>query len=285
MILKGLDEAWAKVDPAYAYSQGYRFIIGYVSEDPTKNLSANDIARIHAANMAVAFVYEYDTNAALDGYPTGVANARVALGLFAKLGVPTGVACYTAGTDFNVQPGQMSTCLSYETGFADTMHAVGYRYGAYTGYPFAAYLTQHNYSGFIWQTYAWSNGAWLAAAAIRQTQNGVHVAGIDVDIDESEIIDFGQWETKMADDTENALVAYTRLDTIRQGLDRTEPGATYLPAAYQNEDFTGLYKRIAVEVIAQLPAATSSGLSTEDKALLQSTLDAVNALNSRLATP
>lgn len=195
MILRGIDEAWAKVDPAQAYALGYRFIVGYVSEDPTKNLTASDIVRIHAAGMAVAFVYEFNPTSALGGFATGVANATTAVKLFESLGVPTGVACYNAGTDFNVQPGQMSTCLAHETGFSTRMAQHGYRSGAYAGYPFGAYLTQHNYSGFIWQTYAWSNGAWLAAATLRQTANGVHIAGVDVDIDESETVDFGQWES------------------------------------------------------------------------------------------
>lgn len=193
MIMRGIDEAWAKLDPALAASQGFGFIVGYVSQDESKNLTTSDIQRIHAAGLAVAFVMEYNASAALGGRPAGIDDGNVALQHFATLGVPSHVACYSAGTDFNVLPGEMSTCWAFEQGFASTMDNGGYRYGAYTGYPFGLYMTQRNYVGFIWQTYAWSNGAWLANAALRQTSNGVHIAGIDLDIDESEVVDFGQW--------------------------------------------------------------------------------------------
>lgn len=275
MTLKGLDEAWGKVDPATAKGLGYDFIVGYVSEDPTKNLTASDIEKIHAAGMAVAFVYEFNPTSALGGYPSGVANATVASGLFKTLGVPTGVACYNAGTDFNVQPGQMSTCLAHETGFSVTMATQGYRSGAYTGYPFGSYLTQHNYSGFIWQTYAWSNGAWLAAAALRQLFNGVHVAGIDVDIDESETVDFGQWGSNMAiSDTDfDALI--WRLKSMADLSETIEAG----PNVGTDVAFSKAVKDLLAA--AQNPVVPTV-FSDADRALIQSFVDSVNALTAHL---
>src|SRR5262249_42156166 len=44
-----------------------------------------------------------------------------------------------------------------------------------------------------WQTYAWSHGQWDARAQLRQTLNGVHIAGFDVDLDEAHAADYGQW--------------------------------------------------------------------------------------------
>lgn len=274
MTLKGLDEAWGKVDPATAKALGYDFIVGYVSEDPTKNLTASDIVRIHAAGMAVAFVYEYNPMSALGGYASGVSNATVASGLFKTLGVPTGVACYNAGTDFNVLPGQMSTCLAHETGFSVTMATQGYRSGAYTGYPFGNYLTQHNYSGFIWQTYAWSNGAWLAAAALRQIQNGVHVAGIDVDIDESQTVDFGQWESGIVTDFSkqdpNAWAQAVRVEAMALLKDQDQNGEA-MP-------FTAAIKAL----LAAAQGSSASVLTDADRALIQSFVDSVNALTAHL---
>lgn len=272
MILRGIDEAWAKLDPTTAKAQGFDFIVGYVSEDPTKNLTASDIGKIHAAGMAVAFVYEYNPSAALGGYPTGVDNAHVALDLFQKLGVPTGVACYTAGTDFNVQSIQMPTCLAYETGFTATMAQYGYRSGAYTGYMFGWYLTQHNYPGFIWQTYAWSNGAWLAAAALRQTQNGVHIAGVDVDIDESETVDFGQWSSDMdfTDKDPNAWKQAIRIEAMAELKDTDQQGDV-IP-------FSGAIKAIATS----LANPTPSVLTDQDRLLIQSFVDSVNTLVGHL---
>lgn len=274
MILRGIDEAWAKVDPAQAKALGYDFIVGYVSEDESKNLTRDDVDRIHGNDMAVAFVYEYNPQSALGGYSTGTANGNVALQHFQSLGVPPGVACYNAGTDFNVQPGQMSTCLAHETGFAVTMATGGYRAGAYTGYPFGLYLTQHNYSGFIWQTYAWSNGAWLAAAALRQTVNGVYVAGVDVDIDESERIDFGQWiGESMALSDADAQALIWRVKSLLDLSDTVESG----PNAGDEIPAT---KAIKALVAAQVQQSTV--LTDADRTLLQSFVDSVNALVNHL---
>lgn len=198
MILKGLDEDWSKVNPTQAWLDGFRFIFGYVSQDGTgKNFSPGDVASIFAAGFAIGLVYEYNPQSALGGYLQGVTDANIAIAHAQSLGVPRGVALYAA-VDWNVLPGQMSTCLAYATGFLDTCAAAGFRSGIYGGYPLCYYLTQHNYGGFLWQTYAWSNGAWLAAAAVRQTLNGISEAGATVDLDESERIDFGQWERELA---------------------------------------------------------------------------------------
>lgn len=194
MILKGIDEDWSKVDPWRAWQDGFRFIFGYVSQDMTgKNFAPSDVSSILSNGFAIGLVYEYNPQSALGGYSQGVTDAQIAIAHAQSLGAPLGVALYAA-VDWNVQPGQMSTCLAYATGFLATCSAVGYRSGIYGGYPLCLYLQQHNYGGFLWQTYAWSNGAWLAGAAVRQTQNGVSEAGVTIDLDESEVIDFGQWQ-------------------------------------------------------------------------------------------
>lgn len=263
MILKGLDEAWAKAEPQTAYDVGFRFIIGYVSQDNTgKNLTADDVARIHAANMAVAFVYEYNPSSALGGYSQGVIDGRIALAHLQSLGAPTGVACYSASTDFDVQPGQYSVCLAYETGFAGVLLAAGYRAGAYTGYSFAQYLASHNYAGFIWQTYAWSHGAWLASAALRQTKNGVSVAGSNVDIDESEVVDFGQW----------GVVTVTQPSDFVNALLNTPIGSPATPSL-DGHTFLDWFKEIAYAVTTGGPLVDDISTVKDAVAHLQSTVD------------
>lgn len=206
MILKGIDEDWAKANPVQVVRDGFGFVFGYVSQDTTgKNLTATDVSNLHAVGLAIGLVYEFNQLSALGGYAQGVVDAQIAiahargLGGPNGLGAPVGTALYTA-VDWNVQPGQMSTVLGYATGFLDTCVTNGFRSGVYGGYPICAYLSQHNYGGFLWQTFAWSNGAWLAAAAVRQTVNGVHEAGATVDLDESERVDFGQWEAELVKD-------------------------------------------------------------------------------------
>lgn len=198
MILKGLDEDWSKVDPTQAANDGFGFAFGYVSQDNTgKNLSPADVSRIHGAGMAVALVYEYNPQSALGGYSAGARDAGIAIAHAQSLGAPRGVALYAA-VDWDVTDAQKPAVLAYATGFLDACTAVGFRSGIYGGYWVCLYLSDHNYGGFLWQTYAWSGGLWLAAAAVRQTRNGIHEAGATVDLDESEVIDFGQWSPASA---------------------------------------------------------------------------------------
>lgn len=188
-----LDEAWAKVDPAAARSAGYTGIIGYVSQSTTgKNLTVDDVARIHATGLDVGLVYEYNTQSALGGYVQGQRDAYIAVAHAQGLGAPKGVCLY-ASVDWDVQRDQVATVLNYAHGFADVARNAGYRYGIYAGYRPCAYLVQAGYDGLLWQTYAWSSGQWVAQAAIRQVANGIFVAGVDVDRDVAQVIDWGQW--------------------------------------------------------------------------------------------
>ena len=197
MIALGLDEAWAKVTPQRAYDAGYRFIIGYISQDITgKNLTVADVATIHAAKMDVGLVYEYQTMSALGGAAQADIDAAIAISHAKGLGAPQGVCLYTA-IDFNPLTGQLPSVRSYIARFSARCQAAGYRSGPYASY--AVCNDVKNIVSLLWQTYAWSNGQWLPEADIRQTQNGVHVAGQNVDNDETEVSDWGQWkwETKM----------------------------------------------------------------------------------------
>lgn len=192
MAISGLDEAWAKADPAAAYAAGYRFVVGYVSQDTTgKNLSSTDVAALHSAGLDVGLVYEFATSAALGGAVRGRSDAWVAVDHAKTLGAPAGTCLYFA-IDFNVTASQLDTALAYLQGAESVVRAAGYRIGVYGGYSLCAYLVGR-WSGLLWQTYAWSAGQWCPAAVLRQVRNGVHVAGADVDVDEAEALDWGQW--------------------------------------------------------------------------------------------
>lgn len=188
-----IDEAWAKVDPVAARNAGFQGIIGYVSQDTTgKNLTPSDVARIHAAMLVVGLVYEFDPQSAARGASQGTADARIAVAHAQGLNAPQGTCLYAA-VDWNVPASQLPAVLAYALAFAAVCRAAGFRYGIYAGYAVVAYLWANGYGGFLWQTYAWSNGAWLAQAAVRQVANGIFVAGVDVDRDEAEVLDWGQW--------------------------------------------------------------------------------------------
>lgn len=193
MSVRLIDEAWAKAGPDTVKAAGYAGIIGYVSQSTTgKNLARADIDAIHAAGLDVGLVYEYNPQSALGGYVQGQRDAYIAVAHAQGLGTPKGVCLYAA-VDWNVESVQLATVAKYARGFADVARNAGYRYGIYAGYRPCAYLAQAGYDGLLWQTYAWSGGQWLDGVAIRQVANGIIIAGTDVDRDEAETIDWGQW--------------------------------------------------------------------------------------------
>lgn len=188
-----IDEAWAKSNPYAARLAGYGGIIGYLSEDNTgKNLTRADIDAIHAQGLAVGFADEYGATEALGGSSAGRARAIKTQVYASALGAPRGTAFY-APADWDVGPGQMSLVLDYAVAHDAYLRDNFYRGGMYGGYPVCAYLRAHGYTGLLWQTYAWSGGQWLDGVAIRQTRNGIIVGGANVDQDEAEVIDWGQW--------------------------------------------------------------------------------------------
>lgn len=193
-----VDEDWSKADPAGLLAAGYHAIIGYVSEDATgKNLTAADVHAAHRVGMAVGLVYEYATNAALGGAARGTRDAGIAVAHAQQLGAPAGVCLYHA-VDFQAAAGDMPAILQYALAGQQVCAAAGYRHGIYADYAVCAYLRAHGYTGFLWQTYAWSLGQWFAAAVLRQELNHITIAGAVVDKDEALVDDWGQWEAEMS---------------------------------------------------------------------------------------
>lgn len=181
------------MDPASAKAAGYSGIIGYVSEDTTgKNLTRAQVDAAHTSGLDVGFVYEFDPKGALGGSSRGARDAQVAVSHAYGLGVPENTVLYTA-IDFDAQPNDMPALWEYAVTFQRVAGSNGFRSGVYGSYALCWYLYSHGYHGMLWQTYAWSHGLWCNGLAVRQLQNGVHVAGATVDRDESEMVDWGQW--------------------------------------------------------------------------------------------
>lgn len=188
-----IDEAWAKVDPAEAARLGYAGVIGYVSQDNTgKNLSQYDVDMIHAAGLSVGLVYEYSPQSAAGGFYAGTRDADIAIAYAKALGAPPGVCLYAA-IDWDVSNTQMINVAEYLRGYGTRVENAGYRHGMYAGYYPCIWARQNGYQGLLWQTYAWSGGLWFDGVAVRQTANGIIVGGANVDRDEAEVTDWGQW--------------------------------------------------------------------------------------------
>lgn len=185
----GVDYSWYRPSPSSLVSSGYKFVVRYASYDTTgKNLSKSEADALIAAGLNVVSNWENNADDALSGYDLGVSDAKSAEQMFAADGAPSTRPIYFS-VDFDATPGDQTAINAYFDGVASVIGLD--RTGAYGGYYVIQRLFDAGKIKWGWQTYAWSGGQWDARAQLRQTQNGI--AGGQMDEDQSEADDFGQW--------------------------------------------------------------------------------------------
>jgi hypothetical protein len=188
-VENGVDYSWYRPSPSSLVSQGYKFVVRYASHDTTgKNLSKGEADALIAAGLDIVSNWEDGAQDALGGYGLGVSDAQAAEQQFAADGAPSDRPIYFS-VDFDATPGDQTAINAYFDGVASVIGLA--RTGAYGGYYVIQRLFDAGKIKWGWQTYAWSGGQWDARAQLRQTQNGI--AGGQMDEDESEADDFGQW--------------------------------------------------------------------------------------------
>jgi Domain of unknown function (DUF1906)/Putative peptidoglycan binding domain len=188
--MKGIDYSWAdpKPSPAALRTKGVGFICRYLSNDPAKNLTKAEAGAALAAGIDVVLDWEYGANAMRNGYAQGVADATVAQQQAAALGFPAAPIYFSC--DFDATPADQTAINAYLDGVASVIGLD--RTGIYGGYWPVSRAFDAGKVTYGWQAYAWSGGNWDSRAQIRQTENGVTVAGVNADWDESMTADFGQ---------------------------------------------------------------------------------------------
>ncbi len=187
---KGVDYSFARPSPAGIRAAGYTFAARYLSDDSSKNLSASEVKALRAAGVDVVANWENAATDALDGYATGVSDAKAADSQAKADGIPAGRPIYFS-VDFDATPAQQTAINSYFDGVVSVIGLA--RTGAYGGYYVIQRLFDANKIKWGWQTYAWSGGQWDSRAQLRQVDNGVTVAGGSCDVDDAVAADFGQW--------------------------------------------------------------------------------------------
>lgn len=186
---RGIDYAWSHPDPASIAAGGYVFACRYLSRDPSKNLTRAEADVLAAHGIWVVANWEYGAQDMLRGYAGGVADAQLAHQQATDAGMPPGRPIYFSA-DWDVTPAQEPTVLAYLSG-ADSVLGwsdVG-EYGGY--YPLKTALDA-GATIWAWQSLAWSGGQWDTRATIRQTGTAT-VGGVQVDVNEAMVDDFGQW--------------------------------------------------------------------------------------------
>jgi hypothetical protein len=150
MTALGVDYAWQHPDPAQIKAAGYDFVVRYLSNDPTKNLTVAERDSLWAHNLNVLLVWESYAARALAGTQAGIDDARNAVAQAAALGHPPDVplffACDTNATANQARP--------YFKGVASVRPCVG----VYGGIAVVDTLIADGTVRYGWQTCAWSAG-------------------------------------------------------------------------------------------------------------------------------
>jgi hypothetical protein len=150
MTILIIDESWTKIDPAKAKADGYSGMIGYLSNDPSKNITAPIAAAWHALGMSVGVVWETTARRSAGGAVAGAQDLAAAEAQCLRVGVPRTVGIYYA-TDFDATPAQVDPY------YAAIGQGATFGSGCYGGERIVDAMagTRVRYG---WQTSAWSPG-------------------------------------------------------------------------------------------------------------------------------
>lgn len=175
-----IDCAWTKPNAPAVKAARYDAVIGYISHDPSKDLTAAQAANYVAHDVGAGFVFESTASRAGQGYAAGITDAKYAIREAKRRGYPKGCALFFA-VDFDAAPDHVEP---YFRGVADQAAKRGYRrykVGPYGGIRVVAYIDEHVPGCTVfWQTAAWSAGKLSKAAHIYQrvTKKGKAIAGV-----------------------------------------------------------------------------------------------------------
>jgi hypothetical protein len=200
-----LDIAWERPTVAEILAVGNVVgVIRYASTDPTKNLTAAEVAAYHAAGIGTAMIWETTTGRATQGYQAGVDDAGLALAQRQADGLPDDEPIYAAVDTDTDWP----SVADYFRGFHDVVGSDSQGIpltGPYGGFHVieGAYADGYRH---LWQTLAWSNGQVSSHAVLYQ--DGRTALSGNADINQVLAPDWGQYPRPEADMTPQELLDY-----------------------------------------------------------------------------
>jgi hypothetical protein len=170
---------------------GVQYVGRYLSHSSWKGLNAGEVANIKAAGLQIFSIYESNpTSASYFSAAKGKSDALDAYNLAKSVGQPEGTAIYFT-VDYDAQAGDLPAILAYFQGIQSVL--ASYKIGAYGSFTVLNYLHQNNAADYWFQTVAWSNGQRCSFNNIYQFQCDKVFAGVNVDFDNLEQSDIGDW--------------------------------------------------------------------------------------------
>jgi hypothetical protein len=187
LTILGADYAWSKPDSAGLKKDGVKFVMRYLSHDPSKNLTIPEFRELANAGFGVGLVWETTANRALSGTAAGVADATWARNQVRDLGLNFADGGFVLpiyfAVDFNATDAQKPTIASYLAGAVSVLGKN--RVGVYGGYHVVKYCVDHDVCRWFWQTYAWSARLVHPKAHIYQYRNGISKHGGQYDLNKA----------------------------------------------------------------------------------------------------
>jgi hypothetical protein len=186
----GVDYSWGRPSTAALHDHGATFAARYLT-GAGKALDRAEAQTLSRGGISIVSTFEEGAMAMLGGASQGRLDGIAAMRAAIDIGQPRGTPIYFA-CDFDIQDGQYDSALSYLHA-ADSVMSTRYFVGVYGGLGMVNVAASHFH--FLWQTLAWSRGAWNGKSQIRQTAVGTPtIDGVECDTDLAYSLDFGQWK-------------------------------------------------------------------------------------------
>lgn len=168
-----IDCAWTKPAPAAVKAAGYVGVLGYISRDPSKDLTAAQARAYRDAGLAVGFVFETTGGRATAGKSAGASDRLYAEQEAHRRGYPTNCPVFYA-VDGDYPP---SKVLPYFAGIAAS-HA--YPIGVYGAARVIDAVLKAGTATVGWQTEAWSGTTISGGAHLYQRtgHTGAPIVGV-----------------------------------------------------------------------------------------------------------
>ena len=149
--MQGVDYAWGNPPFDEFVKQGFGFAMRYISLDPKKDLTNEELTELWRRGIGVGLVFESTANRALGGKTAGEQDAALAYKRCNSLGLP--VAPVYFAVDFDATDAQKPTIADYLAGAASVLGKN--RVGVYGDYYVVDYCLKNKAATWAWQTYAW----------------------------------------------------------------------------------------------------------------------------------
>jgi hypothetical protein len=163
----GVDFSEARPAPSLLTRSGFRFVMGYVSHNPAKNLTAQNVRDYIAAGLSVGLVWEDSAGAALLGAAAGARDGAAADAQADSIGYPVDSPIFFA-VDQSVSLSQINGPIrAYAVAFDAAMKRPAGVYGSFLVVNTLVTPGQRPMR-YGWQTAGWSAGALSTKAHIYQ---------------------------------------------------------------------------------------------------------------------